>query len=161
MAYSPTRSAGIVLDLDGVLIPFDGPHDGWGRWERSAERSDLVVSREAVEAVEDLGAQVHWATSWAANANAVVSPFLGWPELEILEKRTVPQWWKLGAVEAFLRRAPYGRVVWVDDDLDRYIDDIQARLAGPLASGRLHLVCPDSAVGLTRSDLARLTELLD
>ena len=140
-------------DIDGVLIPFDGPALEWGDWVRHPERSDLVVSREMVGAIEGLGADIVWLSSWAANANAIVSPFVGWPARLTLEKRTGRAWWKVDAVASFLVDVPYARVAWLDDDFDRYEDEVRDRVGRSVSSGRLRLIRPDRGTGLSRRDL--------
>jgi hypothetical protein len=118
VVVGPASDAALLLDVDGVLIPYGSPSDEWGEWIGHPVRHDLIVSREMIESVENLPADVHWLTSWAQTANTMLCPFIDWPPKRVLEKRTVRQWWKLVAVEEFLAATSYGRVAWLDDDLD-------------------------------------------
>jgi hypothetical protein len=82
-----------------------------------------------------------------------VSPFVGWPPLATLTKQTTPGWWKLGAVESLMATTYHRRIAWVDDDLDRYAEEVTERLAPWTRSNRLLLVRPASDLGLTRGEL--------
>ncbi len=113
-----------------------------------------------VAALESLPADVHWLTSWAQTANTVLCPFIDWPPKRVLEKRTVRRWWKLVAVEEFLSCTSYGRVAWLDDDLDQYADEVQVSVGRFVDTDRLLLICPDASVGLTREHLVAIRAFL-
>lgn len=156
MSGGPTSDRALLLDVDGVLIPFGPPHDGWGDWGRHGDREDIVLSRQMVDAVQALDADVHWLTSWMHSANTILAPILDWPPMPVLEKQTLRRWWKLVAVEEFVRNAPHARIAWVDDDLDEYADEVDDAIGPLVDAGRLLLVCTDSRIGLTRTDLDRI-----
>ena len=159
VAGSPSGAA-LLLDVDGVLIPYGPPSDEWGEWIRHHRREDLVVSRQMVAAIDALGADVYWLTSWSHTANSLLCPFIDWPPKKVLEKRTVKHWWKLGAAHELLTSSPYGRVAWVDDDLDQYRDEVDSKLGHLLDAGRLLLVCTESSIGLTRRHIESIRDFL-
>jgi hypothetical protein len=153
--------AAVLLDIDGVLIPFGAPDAGWGDWTRHPSHVDLILSPGMMAGLRGLPADVHWLTSWGPTANEVLGPFIGWPPLRVLDEVSVTRrWWKLEAVEEFLAASSYGRVAWLDDDLDQYADEVQASLGPLIDAGGLLPVCPNPSAGLTREALAAVDEFL-
>ncbi len=140
----------LYLDVDGVLAavavysysspePYD-PAYAWSDWETI----DYVpVSRSLASALGDLPADRVWLTTWTQRANEVLSPYFGWPQLEVLDARARERsWWKLDAlIDTHPRGVPF---VWVDDELARQrallnpgFDAALATLGAPYL-----LVCP-------------------
>jgi HAD domain in Swiss Army Knife RNA repair proteins len=157
----------VFLDVDGTLIPFRA---------RRAE-SALVAARALVPAddasgnplldrldpadgsrLRALGCRLVWATTWMADANDLVAPRLGLPELPVVEfaDNDEPErglHWKT----AFLTRCAAGRrFVWLDDEITdadrRWVQAHHPRKA------LLHRV--DPFIGLTDADFALIRQWL-
>lgn len=152
----------LVLDVDGVLVPFGSPTTIWGDLACPAGRDGPVVSRELTDALAATGAERIWNTTWHHGANDVITPLVGWPDLAVLDAVPdgAPGWWKLGEVAALLATGAHERVVWVDDDLDRHAAEVDAAIGDDLASGRVLCISPRPHVGLDRTEVARLTRFL-
>ena len=107
-----------------------------------------------------LGCELVWATTWMVEANEVISPRLGLPELPVVEwpdSDEDPQrglHWKT----SFLTRWAAGRpFVWLDDETT----DADRQWVAAHHPGRalLHRVDPD--VGLAEADFAMVRRWLD
>jgi hypothetical protein len=157
----------VFLDVDGTLIPFRA---------RPAE-SAQVAARTLVPAGDAsgsplldrldpadgrrllaLGCQLVWATTWMADANDLVAPRLGLPELPVVEfpEDDEPErglHWKT----TFLTRWAAGRTfVWLDDEItDADRRWVQAHYPG---NALLHRV--DPFVGLTDAGFAQIRQWL-
>lgn len=105
-----------------------------------------------------LGCQLVWATTWMADANDLVAPRLGLPELAVVEfpEDSEPErglHWKT----AFLTRWAAGRTfVWLDDE----ITDADRRWVQAQYAGRALLHRVDPLVGLTDADFAQIRQWL-
>jgi len=125
----------------------------------------------------DLAAEVLWHTSWWLKAPEALAPALGLPGLtggiermfatrdEMLGRtgRPASEWWKLTAVERWLREHPVvdGRhelLVWIDDDLDSAITrgEISADLVD---DPRLVMISPPLRAGMGPGELTLLRSL--
>lgn len=151
----------LFLDVDGPLIPF-GPRAGG---HRTYPRGPLPPGAHPLLARIDPGlgprlaalpCELLWATTWADEANTVVAPRLGLPELEVVAGPESPEQeerdaraglhWK---TRALVGRAAGRAFVWADDEItatDRRW--VAARHTGPAL---LHRV--DPAIGLAGADL--------
>ena len=158
----------VFLDVDGTLIPF-----------RARPAEFAVVSAHAVGPAGDvsgnplverldpadghrllaLGCQLVWATTWMADANDLLSPRLGLPELPVVDfpdDDDEPEpglHWKT----AFLTRWAAGRTfVWLDDE----ITDADRRWVQTRYPGRALLHRVDPLVGLADGDFALVRQWL-
>lgn len=155
------------LDVDGTLIPF-----------RARPAEFAVVRADTVGPADDvsgnpmldrldpadrhrllaLGCQLVWATTWMADANEIISPRLGLPELPVVEFPDEDEpghglHWKT----AFLTRWAAGRTfVWLDDE----ITDADRRWVENHHPGRALLHRVDPLVGLTDGDFALVRQWL-
>ncbi|MFJ2767298.1 HAD domain-containing protein [Streptomyces sp. NPDC087300] len=159
----------LFLDVDGPLIPFgatrqqlpDGyPTYGTGRGAtRAADANPLITRLDP-----SLGARLLalpctlvWATTWMSDANEYLAPWLGLPELPLVD-------WPDPATEAetpdglhwktrVLRDTAAGRpFVWVDDE----ITDRDRAWMTAHHPGRALLHRVDPALGLRDGDFAML-----
>lgn len=151
----------LFLDVDGPLIPLrarttrstparagiDGPPDD-PSGNPLVERLDPADGRRLLA----LGCHLVWATSWMADANELVAPRLGLPQLPVVEfpdddqpergmhwKTRFLTWWAGGR-----------RFVWLDDEITEA--DRQWVRAHHSGIALLHRV--DPLQGLTDTDFA-------
>lgn len=170
----------LLLDVDGPLNPWAQPGHKRDRlplpyktlrlrpsgWEREpkplrvwlSERHGPMLCRFAVE--HDLS--LAWATTWEHDANRLIAPQIGLPELPVIEFGHAPQnitGWKYPGV---LEHAAGRPLVWFDDDfrashfLRAQQDFLAARGDAPTL---LHHV--DPRLGLTELDLDQVGRWLD
>nr|MDT0660170.1 HAD domain-containing protein [Micromonospora sp. DSM 115978] len=147
----------IFLDVDGPLIPFR-PREAEHR--RTATTTDAHPLLHRLDPADGrrllaLGCELVWATTWLADANEVISPRLGLPELPVVtwpdETDDPPAGlhWKTMLLVAWAAGRPF---VWLDDEItdrDRWWVDEAHR-----GRALLHRVDPDT--GLTETDFAVL-----
>ncbi len=166
----------LFLDVDGPLNPYvarSGPPGGFvtievprgddastePSWPRFRDRPRRVwLNPEHGRELLALGYDLCWATTWMSEANSIIGPALGLPELpyvdfgeDVLRERGDGIHWKS---EPLLRYAGGRAFAWVDDehsDADHVY--LAARHRGPVL---LHDV--DPGVGLRCEDFAALKE---
>ncbi|HJD81452.1 hypothetical protein [Kitasatospora aureofaciens] len=134
-----TRQPLLLLDVDGPLNPYAAPrlrrpagyrsHELMPTWwaERQARRAEgeakpLRVWLNPAHGVELLALpyELVWATTWMAEANALIGPTLGLPELpyiawtELFGSDPDGLHWKTRDVVAWAAGRPF---VWLDDEL--------------------------------------------
>jgi hypothetical protein len=133
----------ILLDVDGVLVPFGPAPTEWSRWVDHPEREELLLSLDMIQQISDLNADIYWLTSWEDTANQIICPLIGWPVLPVFrQKRQTRRWWKLNAALEFVRSARYEKVAWIDDDHDSYASEVGRELQREIAAGQIMTVCP-------------------
>jgi HAD domain in Swiss Army Knife RNA repair proteins len=159
----------VFLDVDGPLIPFrarpvtegrrsggrgTGPHGEGGN--PLLDRLDPEDGRQLLA----LKCPLVWATSWMSEANEVVAPRLGLPELPVVQwpdtdDQTVPGLhWKTASLAAWAAGRPF---VWLDDEITEA--DRRWVAAHHPVRALLHRV--DPYVGLTAADFAQVRRWLD
>ncbi|MFD8643574.1 hypothetical protein ACFV14_25135 [Streptomyces zaomyceticus] len=159
----PTQGPLLFLDVDGTLLPYAGARlpstpDEWDRWQRPTNPQLARVEREHGPRLSALPCEPMWATAWMHDANTVIAPLLGIPELPVAPLPDAPEedepgvlHWKTRALVEFADGRAF---VWVDDelgDLDRAW--VAAHHDGPAL---LHRV--DATTGLTAADLATIAD---
>lgn len=152
----------LMIDVDGVLNPF--PLDrhsslpGLGFELHHLTPQDYDVSnplhgnantyqvylnpehgRMLLELAEKTGIELAWGTTWEHEANRLIAPLLGLPELAQVARfprpgfRWTGQTWKLEGMRTFAAQPEMADrpVIWLDDDLhDDAIDWARERTAG-------------------------------
>ncbi|RLK22606.1 hypothetical protein DER29_0443 [Micromonospora sp. M71_S20] len=157
----------VFLDVDGPLIPFRArpverrrssggavaPLDGTGN--PLLDRLDPDDGRRLLA----LGCELVWATTWMAEANEIVAPRLGLPDLPVVEwpdddeepRRGLH--WKTEPLTRWAAGRPF---VWLDDETTGA--DRRWVAAHHPARALLHRV--DPYVGLTEADLSAVCRWL-
>jgi hypothetical protein len=159
----------LFLDVDGPLLPFAASGSS------VAGRASLRIPAELQRAVaanpllarlnpehgrwlSALPCQLVWATTWMTDANEVISPLPGLPELPVVDwpdddDEPGSVHWKTRGLTAW---ADGRRFIWVDDEITN-ADRVWVRAYHP-SPALLHRVDPRR--GLTRRDIAAITDWL-
>ncbi|MCH0538684.1 hypothetical protein I3F58_03730 [Streptomyces sp. MUM 203J] len=150
----------LFLDIDGTLLPYGGapvPTRGSdAHWQHEGNPQLARLDPSHGPRLLALPCDLVWATAWMHEANEVVGPRLGLPELPVAE---LPEdddqpgtlHWKTRALVA----AAAGRAfAWADDEIGDF-DREWVESEHPEAALLLRV---DPAVGLTDGDFAALGE---
>ena len=157
----------LLLDVDGPLNPYGAKPErrpagyathrltptGWIKllrvWLNPSHGPMLM------EFAERAGMELAWATTWSADANTMIGPLIGLPELPVIMlKPGFYLEWKWTAVAAFAAGRP---LAWLDDDFMAW-----RHLRTGFDSARrgiptlLHHV--DPRIGITSADLDAVEE---
>ncbi|MEU4220853.1 HAD domain-containing protein [Actinoplanes sp. NPDC026623] len=159
MTPGPDDRPLLFLDVDGPLIPFRGRATGQalagpGAGNPLLDRLDPADGRR----LSGLGCQLVWATTWMADANEVIAPRLGLPELPVVEfPDDDPPGFGLHWKTRFLARWAGGRpFIWLDDEISP-ADRLWIR-ANYQGRALVHRV--DPFAGLTEADFALIRRWL-
>jgi hypothetical protein len=157
----------LFLDVDGPLIPFRARPAGralaWGDVVGSADvsgnplmdRLDPADGRRLLA----LGCQLVWATTWMADANELVAPRLGLPQLPVVEFPDDDEGpeqglhWKTRFLTQSAGGCPF---IWLDDEST----DADRRWVKTHYPGKALLHRVDPFVGLTDADFALIRRWL-
>nr|WP_244167089.1 HAD domain-containing protein [Micromonospora marina] len=145
----------LFLDVDGTLLPFAG-----AARQAGDETNPLLAGLDPAQGrrLAALSCELVWATTWMAEANEVLAPRLGLPQLPIVD------WpddddddgrlhWK---TRHLVEWAAGRRFVWVDDEITDF--DRTWVAAHHSAPALLHRVDPRR--GLTDADYDAIEEWL-
>ncbi|MDX3848826.1 HAD domain-containing protein [Streptomyces europaeiscabiei] len=169
------RSPYLLLDVDGVLIPFpaaDGStpaahtrHDVVPT-DRSADNPVTVWlnpehGRLLLDVIRTGQFAPVWCTSWRQDATTLIGPLLGLPDLphvdlprpQITTSHPNGYLWKRDHVDDWLGDAP---AVWIDDDFTD-LDHAWAEERAACGTATL-LVQPDPHLGLQPDHLTEVTK---
>jgi hypothetical protein len=155
----------VFLDVDGPLIPFKAravARPVGARVDLLSEFGNPLLDRldpEDGRRLLSLDCHLVWATTWMAEANAVIAPLLGLPELPVVEwpdDEDPPGGlhWKTTFLTHWAAGRPF---VWIDDE----ITDADRRWVqtNHPAQALLHRVNPN--VGMTDADFAAIRRWLE
>jgi hypothetical protein len=135
----------LLLDVDGVLCPFEGEipstrrvgPDGYRRvdLDRNSGFPDafLWVSEANSDRLRrlDRAFEIVWATGWAHSANRIIGPLHALDELPVVELEAdfAAPTWKLPSVSAYV--GDHRPCAWIDDDLGEDAEHWAERRPGP------------------------------
>lgn len=155
----------LFLDVDGTLLPYGGARlaaaqEEWDAWQHVSNPQLAKIDLTHGPRLLALPCELVWATAWMGDANEVIAPLLGLPQLPVADLPDAPEedvpdllHWKTRALVHLAAGRPF---IWVDDeigDLDRAW--VARHHPGPAL---LHRV--DSLTGLLASDFAVLGDWL-
>ncbi|MFB7835511.1 hypothetical protein [Streptomyces sp. NPDC056056] len=149
----------LFLDVDGTLLPYAGAQlpstpEEWDRWQRPDNPQLAKLVREHGPLLSALPCELMWATAWMHDANTVLAPLLGIPDLPVAPLPEPPEddepgvvHWKTRALVETAAGRPF---VWADDELT----DLDRAWVARHHRGAALLHRVDSTTGLTQEDLA-------
>lgn len=150
----------LFLDVDGPLLPFGEPGDRYPNHPAPDAESNNPLPARLDPALgpllSALPCELIWATTWMHDANRSVSPLLGLPTLDVLDRPDstddrVDAWFGLHwKTRALVHRAGGRPFIWVDDE----IGDGDREWVAANHSARALLHCVDARMGLRPSDFA-------
>lgn len=150
----------LLLDVDGVLNPYGAPACPPGYTEHDFYPGDEEPVRLCAAHgpwLRDLATrfEIVWATAWETNANRLLSPFFGLPELPVIQfpRAKFAPFAKLPAIMAYAGDRP---LVWIDD-----IHPSEAHIWAAGRSAPTLLITVDPVGGLTRAIIDRAGEWAD
>ncbi|MFC6886964.1 MULTISPECIES: HAD domain-containing protein [Actinomadura] len=156
----------VLLDVDGVLNPFERPHRGYRRHRCSPNGVafrlwlNAAHGRMLLDLAEAAGAELAWASYWCDNANEWIAPRVGLPRLPFVpipqfpgveEGRTLGAW-KARHVASWTEGRPF---VWFEDE-----PDATECVAAEPGIGDHLLVSIDPLAGLTEEHIRTAADWL-
>jgi len=111
----------LLIDVDGVLNPLASkPPPGFGEHRLAGflVRLSPQHGQWLLELERDHNFELVWATSWEHEANDLIGPVIGLPELPVIElfntQISSGATWKLNAIRDYVGDRPFA---WFDDDI--------------------------------------------
>ncbi|AGZ44228.1 hypothetical protein AFR_29835 [Actinoplanes friuliensis DSM 7358] len=146
----------IFLDVDGPLIPF-GPRPDGHRGPPPHATADHPLLHRLNPAdgprLLALGAELVWATTWMREANEIIAPLLGLPQLPVADwpddEPPAGLHWKTAGLVAWAAGRSF---TWIDDE----ITDTDRRWVAAHHPGPALLHRVDPRAGLTDADFTVL-----
>ncbi|MFI8228142.1 hypothetical protein ACIGDI_04895 [Streptomyces sp. NPDC085900] len=162
---SPAACPLLFLDVDGTLVPYRGARlptteEGWAAWQHASNPQLSRMDPGHGPRLLALPCALVWATAWMGDADTVIAPLLGLPELPVAALPEAPQEypadvlnWKTAALVRVARGRPF---VWVDDSITE-LDQAWVSVNHP-GPALLHRV--DALAGLAAADFAVIGDWL-
>lgn len=109
----------LLLDVDGVCLPFGGYPSTAAFATRYESHDTNRIPESIMVHINELLSHfdVHWCTGWEHEANSLLAPLNGLPQLPVVELRGVDPYavhWKLNAIIEYVGDRPF---VFIDDDI--------------------------------------------
>jgi hypothetical protein len=140
----------LLLDVDGVLIPYaaPGPPAGFLPYTLLGEVVWLAPAHGTWLRPFCDHFQVVWATGWEHDANRLIAPLLGLPPLPVIAfpRDAAGRFTKFPTIQRLVAEQP---LVWIDDELTAAVHRWGDRRRTPTL-----LLDADPAIGLTREMVA-------
>jgi hypothetical protein len=140
----------LLLDVDGVLIPYAAPACPPGFLSYWLQDEEMWLSARHGDWLRPLCSRMElvWATGWEHEANRLLAPILGLPQLPVIEfaRDESGRFTKLPTIMRVVADRP---LVWIDDELTPAAHAWAAQRPAPT-----RLIDVDPAIGLTREIVA-------
>ncbi len=156
----------LFLDVDGTLLPkntdVSSAHEvDWVAWQQPSNPLLSSLTRRLGDRLLTLGCELVWATGWGEDANRVIAPLLGLPQLPVVLLPDYPDGdyyddelhWKTRTLVELADGRPF---IWMDDELRQ--QDRTWVLENHRGRSLLHRV--DAALGLLDADFTTVTAWL-
>lgn len=117
----------LFLDVDGTLLPYRATASSvskvdWSTWQQPSNPILSRLTRSLGDRLLALGCELMWATGWGEDANRVLAPILGLPQLPVV---TLPEYpngdyyddelhWKTRTLVSLAAGRSF---IWIDDEI--------------------------------------------
>ncbi len=156
----------LFLDVDGTLLPCGTAGSpvrevDWSTWQQPSNPLLSRLTRSLGDRLLALGCELMWATGWGVDANRVLAPILGLPQLPVVALPEYPvgdyyddelHWKTRTLVEMAAGRS----FIWIDDEIRQ--QDWTWVCGNHPGRALLHRV--DGLQGLLDADFTTLTDWL-
>lgn len=161
----------LICDVDGVLnpVPFREKTSPDWKWEhtfRSTADSggfNLNLSSEMGAAIEALGCDITWLTTWIVgqdHANSNIGKSIGWSFKSFPNIPENPYiFWKVMEVKRILAN-PGPKVIWIDDEAIEF-SELFADEWELDPHNRLLIINPETDIGLTKDHIDTMKVFLN
>lgn len=155
----------LLIDVDGVLNPFSAREVPEGYTDHKIIPAGWIDKPLTVrlnpdhgpmllDFAERTGFELAWATTWESDANTLIAPHIGLPELPVIGfNHFYKSNWKFGAVQEYAKDRP---LAWLDDDFLIFSREHREFLRSRRVPTHTHVVMP--SVGLLRTDLDQIEQ---
>lgn len=155
----------LFLDVDGTVLPRGEPAlrekiEDWTAWQSPSNPHLSKIDLVNGQRLRALPCDLIWATAWMHDANKVIAPLLGLPQLPVADLPDAPDddpvgtlHWKTKTLVETAGGRPFA---WLDDELT----DLDRAWVAAHHPGWALLHRVDTAVGLTSADLTTVERWL-
>jgi len=148
-AAKPTRRpAGYdTYRLAPLGIPKDKPLRVWLNKDHGPMLTEFAAENDC---------KLVWCTTWENDANSMIAPLIGLPELPVINFGWTAHKWKYNAVLDYSAGEPF---VWLDDDFNNYKKELRWFESQRKEPCSLQWI--DPKIGITAKDLIKTKEWMD